>query len=187
MVRLSIILIGLISFIHGNGLQSGKAYEAIPVKVNGDEVSNRVLYRYGMLFGFAKDYNTIHIVSKIFGNRDLFYYKTKKGYDYYADEKSYLTVRVDTKGTVYIQKIDAKGYKGDWLMLKTITIKSKKPRLKIGSLVLCEYGRYGSRYSSKAYVTKHYKNNMIDVVYIRGGQNSMEKHDTLNENDCKEL
>ncbi len=182
MVRLSIILIGLISFIHGNGLQSGKAYEAIPVKVNGDEVSNRVLYRYGMLFEFAKDYNIIHIESKVFGDRDLFYYKTKKGYDYYADKKSYLTVRVDTKGTVYIQKIDAKGYKGDWLMLKTITIKSKKPRLKIGSLVVCGY-----TYTEKAYVTKHYKNNMIDVVYIRGGLNYMKMHGTLNENYCKEL
>ena len=162
MVRVFIGAIIVGANLLGGGLSSMVEYAGTPVKINGEEVSNRVLYRYKCAYVFSENFNQISVTTNAFGNRVLYFYKSGGGYDYYADKNSHLTFKVDTKGTVYIQRVDAKGIKGDWLKLAP---PSEADKYAIASLVYCYENDYKAS-GFKGRILQKYKSDYIRVLNL---------------------
>jgi len=134
----TILIVGLLASISGADIAIGKLYRAVPTIANSEGVSPRTKYRFSMYFRAIDGFNAIKVSNKYKGNRTLYFYTSKGGYDYYTDKKSHNTIRIDRHSNVYMQYIGSNGRAGDWIKLKYYKVKSSRA---IGSTYTDKWGK----------------------------------------------
>ena len=131
----TILIIGLLVGVSGADIKLDRLYKAVPTIANSEDVSPRTKHRYTLYFRAVEGFNAIRVSNKYKGNRTLYYYTSKHGFDMYTDPSSHNTIKIDRHGAVYMQYVSDKGRLGDWVKLNYKLTK----QLKLGSYYTDKY------------------------------------------------